>query len=97
MRETFRANGVDYQMDDSGVYLVGLSALGDSCLGDIPAHSTVKITDLPSLPQGLAAFASATNGGDEGEFTYLQITAQVIVLAGPEMDARIARVQQAFM
>lgn len=97
MKETFRANGVDYQKVDYGVFRVALSALGDSCLEDLPAHSALEVTGLPSLPQGLVAFAAATNGGEEGEFADLQISAQVHVLAGPGMDARIARVQQAFM
>jgi hypothetical protein len=93
---TFRVGKAEYHKVDYGVFRVSFDELHEARLGDLPVNSTVEITGLPAIPGNLEAFISARRYKDEGDFPNLEIVTQVHVIAGPEFDLRIDRVQRAF-
>jgi hypothetical protein len=62
-----------YWNADERKYVVSLPDLPKFRLGDIPAHSTLSIIGLPSMPAPYEATVSVTNGGDAGNEEYLSI------------------------
>ena len=81
---------------DSGEYLVPLHELGEFRLGEIPAHSTIELTDLPESPAGYHLGIRSTNCEDPDDFHSLGITITVSIAGTTNIDRRLSRIRRAF-
>lgn len=65
-------------------------------MGDIPGHSTLEITELPTVPTDYELFITSTNAEDDGCFSDLNINAGITLIVDEHVHSRISRVQRLY-
>jgi len=88
--------GQTYWEGAGGDFQVPLSVATELRLGDIPAHSTVEVTDLPKVSPDYNLSIRSTNHQDAGEFDELNISTGIFVTVDEHVKRRISRVQRLY-
>src|SRR5438128_12155422 len=94
-KETLEFCGQTYWRKD-GTFKVPLALANGLRLGDIPGHSTLEITELPTVPTDYELFIRSTNAEDDGCFSDLNINAGISLAVDEHVQNRISRVQRLY-
>lgn len=86
----------DYYDMNKRAYLVPLSELADLKLGDIPPHSSIYVTDLPTARDVDELSLHVTNGAESGSDQYLTVFGYVGVAGDVDLDRRMTRIRRAY-
>jgi hypothetical protein len=86
-----------YRKVPPGLFEVPLTELGDFRLENIPPHESVEITDLPSSSKDYEFSISVTNGGDKGDFEFLDIFGFVGFESGDQAERKMKRIRRALL
>lgn len=89
--------GRSYAKVYPGVYEIPASAFGDLRMGEIPAHSTVKVIDLPIPPPDHEFYLTVTNGGDEGDDEYLTVFGSAAFETEVDAIRRMNRIRRTYL
>lgn len=86
-----------YEKVDPGVFEVPLTALGDFHICDIPPHESIHILGLPASPKEYEFHISVTNGGDEGDFEFLDVFGFVGCDSSDQRESKMRRIRRAYL